>query len=120
MSFLRRLLNSSPRQAGGAGIVEINAAQLRDALAEEDAPLLVDVREPWEWATGHIEGAIHIPMGELPSRLDELSREAELVIYCHTGQRSWHVAAFLTGQGYPHVASLAGGIEAWERQRRRG
>ena len=120
MSLLRRLLNGSPRQAGGAGVTEINAAQLRDALAAEDAPVLVDVREPWEWSTGHIEGAIHIPMGALPSRLDELSRETELVIYCHSGQRSWQVASFLAGQGYPHVASLAGGIAAWERQRRRG
>lgn len=120
MGFLKRLLGGNGRQASGEAVVEINAAQLREAMAAGEAPVLVDVREPWEWAMGHIEGAIHIPMNDLPSRLDELSREAELVIYCHTGQRSWYATGFLLGQGYDHVASLAGGIDAWERLRRRG
>lgn len=120
MGFLRRILGGNGRGAGGASVPEISAAQLQEALAAGEAPVLVDVREPWEWASGHIEGAIHIPMGELPARLAELDGEAELVIYCHSGQRSWYAAGYLAGQGYTHVASLAGGIDAWQRQRRRG
>ena len=121
MGFLRRLLSKDEhRQAGGESVVEVKAAQVQAAIEGGEAPVLVDVREAWEWMSGHIEGAIHIPMGQLPARMDELSREDELVIYCHTGQRSWYAAAYLQGQGYTHVASLAGGINAWERQRRRG
>jgi rhodanese-related sulfurtransferase len=120
MGFLKRILGSNGRQDSVGTVMEISAAQLKEALGNRSAPVLVDVREPWEWAMGHLDGALHIPMGALPSRLNELSPEDELVIYCHTGQRSWHAAAFLQAQGYTHVASLAGGIDAWERLRRRG
>jgi len=119
MGLLRRIL-SGGGLVGGQTITDISAAQLQAEIAAGKAPVLVDVREPWEWASGYIEGAIHIPMGELPSRLAELDPEAELVIYCHAGHRSRSAAGFLAGQGYTHVSSLAGGINAWHRQQRRG
>lgn len=81
------------------------------------APLmLLDVREPWELAICAVAGAKAIPMGELPARLDELDRDAEIVVMCHHGGRSLRVAQYLSQQGFRRVANLAGGIDAWREQ----
>ena len=117
MGFLRRLLSKDEhRQAGDESVVEVKAAQVQAAIEGGEALVLVDVREAWEWMSGHIEGAIHIPMGQLPARMDELSREDELVIYCHTGQRSLVARQFFLAQGYRDVRSLRGGVESWARE----
>jgi rhodanese-related sulfurtransferase len=91
------------------------------ALAEElkrpgeERPILLDVRSADELRLASIGGAVHIPMNELPARLDEL-REVwagrAVVVLCHSGVRSWHAAAFLDSAGIP-AASLAGGIDRW-------
>ena len=91
------------------------AAWLADAQREK--PLLLDVREPWEWQAARIEGSQHIPMRELPARVAELERGREVVAICHHGGRSMQVAAFLERQGYGHVANIAGGIDAWSLQK---
>jgi rhodanese-related sulfurtransferase len=79
------------------------------------APLLLDVREPWEFRTCHIEGARPLPMNEVPRRLDELDPGTDVVAICHHGTRSMHVAHFLTRQGFTRVYNLAGGMDAWAR-----
>lgn len=89
------------------------AAWLADAA--RPAPVLLDVREPWEFQTCHIAGARHLPMNELPARLDELDPDAALVAICHHGTRSLHVAHFLARQGFERVHNLAGGVDAWAR-----
>jgi len=79
------------------------------------APLLLDVREAWEFHTCRIEGALHVPMNEVPRRLAELDASAGVVAICHHGVRSLHVARFLVQQGFEHVYNLSGGVDAWAR-----
>ena len=84
------------------------------SLVEQGEPLvLLDVREDWELAIARLEGVLHIPMGQLPDRLGELSREADIVVMCRSGGRSATVVRFLQHQGYSRVRNLAGGIAAW-------
>jgi rhodanese-related sulfurtransferase len=79
--------------------------------------VVLDVREPHEWADGHIEGAVHIPMGELPARIGELDPQARTLVVCHVGGRSARATAWLHQQGHD-VANLAGGMDAWEGAQR--
>ena len=76
---------------------------------------LVDVREPKEWAEGRIPGSIHIPLGELGRRSDELIREIPVVVVCRSGVRSLTGTDELLARGFADVASLNGGILAWAR-----
>jgi rhodanese-related sulfurtransferase len=96
----------------------LTAPALADWLADEarPAPVLLDVREPWEIETATIAGCVSIPMGEIPARSEELDDEAPIVCICHHGVRSAHVAMFLESRGYKQVFSLQGGIDAWSRQ----
>ena len=95
-------------------LLEISAARAHELLAAADPPLLIDIREPSEWETGRIPGAVHIPMGELAEKIEPY-REHSLVLYCARGNRSLHAAQALSRLGYAEVVSLAGGITAWER-----
>lgn len=96
-------------------IEEIAPAALKDWLddASRKAPLLLDVREPWEYALCRIEGSVSIPMGNLISRWPELDPEAPTVVICHHGTRSFQVAHFLARSGFAHPINLAGGVAAW-------
>ncbi len=76
-----------------------------------DQPIL-DVREQDEWDAGHIPNAVHIPLGELPLRLDELDADADYQVICLRGGRSAQAVQWLTGQGYS-VVNVAGGMDAW-------
>ena len=78
--------------------------------------VLLDVREPDERAIALIEPSVFIPMAEVPSRFDELPRDREVVVYCHHGNRSAMVAAFLEHAGFSNVANLQGGIDAWSAE----
>jgi rhodanese-related sulfurtransferase len=89
------------------------AAWLSDSRREK--PLLLDVREPWEWQIARIEGAQHIPMREIPARLGELDPGQEVVAICHHGGRSQQVAMFLDKNGFAKVHNLTGGVDAWSR-----
>lgn len=94
---------------------EITPAAVAEELNERPPDfVLVDVREPWEHATAHIEGSVLIPMGEVPARaFQELDPEAHIVALCHHGVRSMSVTAWLRGQGFERAQSMQGGIEAW-------
>jgi len=76
-------------------------------------PVLVDVREPWEFEHCRIEGSLSIPLRELPARLPELPGGRDLVLVCHHGHRSQHAAMWLARNGVPGVHNLKGGVEAW-------
>lgn len=89
------------------------AAWLADPA--RDNPVLLDVREPWEFQTCRIEGARHVPMRELPRRLQELDHGTDIVAICHHGVRSLHVAHFLVREGFERVYNLTGGVDAWAR-----
>jgi len=87
------------------------------ALLKDDKARFIDVREPWEFETAHIEGSVAMPMGEVPARAhQELDPEERLVVLCHHGIRSMNVTAWLRGQGYEQAQSLRGGIDAWSAE----
>jgi rhodanese-related sulfurtransferase len=77
------------------------------------APLLVDVREPWEFDVCHIEGSLLIPLGQLPAHVEGLPQDRPLVIVCHHGNRSHHAAGWLQRVGFTEVHNLRGGVAAW-------
>jgi rhodanese-related sulfurtransferase len=92
---------------------EISAAEAAALLGENKARL-IDVREPWEFATARIDGSLPMPMGELPARFQqELDSGERLVVVCHHGIRSMNVTVWLRGQGFEQAQSLRGGIDAW-------
>lgn len=76
-----------------------------------DAKIL-DVREDYEWSAGHAEGALHIPLDQLPARLGELDPDEDLYVICRTGGRSFRAAQWLVGQGYSAL-NVAGGMDQW-------
>jgi rhodanese-related sulfurtransferase len=95
----------------------ITAGELAAWLADEgrEKPVLLDVREPWEYEKARIDGATLMPMGELPSRIGQIDEDKEVVAICHHGGRSMQVAMFLEKQGFKRVHNLVGGIDAWSR-----
>ncbi|MCP5266375.1 MAG: sulfurtransferase [Burkholderiaceae bacterium] len=95
-----------------------SASELAALLAapEQARPLLLDVREPWEFETCRIPGSVHIPMREVPARYHEIDPGRTVVVVCHHGVRSMQVAMFLAYQGFEQVVNLHGGIDAWSRQ----
>ncbi|MGH1564474.1 rhodanese-like domain-containing protein [Mumia sp. DW29H23] len=80
--------------------------------------VVVDVREDDEWAAGHIEGALHIPLGQLAVRADEVPADGQVLVYCHAGGRSARAVGFLQQRGVDAV-NLAGGVIAWHQAGRR-
>ncbi|MBD0323287.1 MAG: rhodanese-like domain-containing protein [Aldersonia sp.] len=79
-----------------------------------DDVVLLDVREPDEWELGHAPGAQHIPMGDVPSRLDEIDMDAQLYVVCRQGGRSLRVVQYLNQVGFDAV-NVAGGMVAWQK-----
>lgn len=101
--------------AAKARIHEISVEEAEQAI--RDADLLLDVREPDEFATGHIPGAVTVPRGLLEFKLSNTpemtSRDLKLVLYCKTSGRAALAACTLKDMGYLHVQSIAGGFDAW-------
>ena len=91
-------------------IPTVDVAGVPDPLPSD--LVVLDVREPDEWAAGHIDGATHIPLGDLPARLGEIDPAAETLVVCHVGGRSARATAWLSAQGH-QVVNLAGGMDAW-------
>jgi rhodanese-related sulfurtransferase len=102
------------------GQLEAWAAAVQ-AAAPGQALVLLDVREPWEVQTASAQAPdftrIAIPMSALPQRLAELDPEQAVACLCHHGARSQRVALFLQQHGFEQVANIAGGIDAWSRER---
>jgi rhodanese-related sulfurtransferase len=93
-------------------VAEITPSSLKERREASNAPLVLDVREPWELEIVRLPGTLDIPMNEIPARLSELPKERDIVVMCHAGGRSLNVARYLERLGY-RVANLAGGIHAW-------
>lgn len=87
--------------------------ELHLLLEGRQPSLVLDVREPWEYAEGHVPGAVLLPLGELEDRVSELPRDRPIYSICHSGQRSLAAAAFLLSQGFPSVSNVDGGTSAW-------
>jgi rhodanese-related sulfurtransferase len=96
---------------------QIRPAELAAWLADAGRakPLLLDVREPWEFDKARIAGSRLVPMGEIAGRIGELDQSAEVVAICHHGGRSQQVAMFLEKSGFAVVHNLVGGVDAWSR-----
>ena len=93
---------------------QLSAREVSEKLKDgEGRVVLLDVREPHERELAVIEPSLHIPMGEIPDRLEEIPKDRYVVVYCHAGLRSMMVAGFLAHRGWKTVANLSGGIDAW-------
>jgi hydroxyacylglutathione hydrolase len=93
-----------------ATLDRIPAAELRAALVRHDPIRIVDVRTEKEWSAGHIEGAIHIPLGELPARIGDIPVDGTVATICEGGYRSSVASSFLQREGVSHAANIVGGM----------
>jgi len=82
----------------------------------QETPLLLDVREPWEYRIASLEGSTLIPMRQIPAAIEDLDPAQEVIVICHHGIRSRHVAHYLESRGFTRVINLRGGIDAWARE----
>lgn len=96
---------------------QITPAELSAWLAAPEArkPVLLDVREPWEFQTCRLPDSLLVPLRTLPARIAELEPDADTVVICHHGARSMQAAYFLEHHGFTRVHNLAGGVDAWAR-----
>ena len=96
--------------------INIDVKELELELQNELSPTIIDIREDFELEISRLEGAIHIPMNDVPSRLNELNVEEKYVIMCRTGVRSAQICEFLANQNFKNVANLEGGINKWVKE----
>lgn len=96
-------------------VEEISPARFEERRNQGELWQLLDVREAWELDVARLPHAIHIPMAEIPGRLDELDREVPLAVLCHGGVRSARVAGFLQQAGFAPIANITGGIDRWSQ-----
>jgi rhodanese-related sulfurtransferase len=95
-------------------IEEVTPAQVRQMQDRKDNVLYLDVREPNEWNLGRIPQAVHLPRGNLESKVEAMiDRAQKVVIYCARGNRSALAALTMKQMGYENVASMSGGIQGW-------
>jgi rhodanese-related sulfurtransferase len=107
-------------------IDQITPSRFQQWVASNDqaTPLVLDVRETWEFQMASIKplsqtqafDLLHIPMNEIPQRLAELPQDRAIACLCHHGMRSMNVACWLQAQGFNQVVNLAGGIAAWSQE----
>ncbi|TLY70829.1 MAG: TOMM precursor leader peptide-binding protein [Gammaproteobacteria bacterium] len=103
-----------PRAAAAPGVRRLSAAALEALLREgSGATTLVDVREDYEFDAGHLEGSVHIPLGELPERIGEIAPGSAPVFICRSGGRSLAACEFALRAGIASPANLDGGLQAW-------
>lgn len=97
---------------------QISASELAAWLADGSRakPLLLDVREPWEFELCRIEGAQLMPMQTVPANIESLEPDTDIVTICHHGMRSAQVAGFLARNGFTRLFNLSGGVAAWAAQ----
>lgn len=91
----------------------ISAEELKTKLDAGENPVLLDVREAWEYETCNIEGSINISMSNVQKMIDELKPDDEMIVICHHGMRSFQVASYLEGNGFNKITNLEGGVAAW-------
>lgn len=94
-------------------ISQIEPSELKNRLQSGENIFMIDVREDEEVAQGIIAGAKHIPMGDIPSRLDEIPRDTEVIFICRSGRRSERVCEFLSQQGIDNIVNMNGGMLQW-------
>ena len=105
------------RSSCSESVRQLSASQLQEWLADpaRPQPVLLDVREAWEFAACRIAGSQSMPMRGVPARHPELKRDDDIVIICHHGARSFQVGMFLEQMGFANIINLQGGVAAWAR-----
>ncbi len=94
-----------------------SVGELKDYLDQHsELPLLLDVREPWEFEKCHLDGSILVPMQQVPNTISNFDPEKTTVVICHHGIRSRQVAYYLEQQGFDNIINLEGGVEAWAQE----
>ncbi|GAB4406184.1 MAG: hypothetical protein OHK0039_07700 [Bacteroidia bacterium] len=98
--------------------MDITVQELKERLDAGTAPVMVDVREPFEWQMQHLPGVIKMSLGTLPVRTDELKeyRDQEIVLICRSGGRSSRATEFMRSQGFDKARNLIGGMLTWKAQ----
>jgi rhodanese-related sulfurtransferase len=85
-----------------------------EELASADPPIVLDVRNPREWASKHIEGSVNIPLNHLQERIAEIPRDRRIAVHCAGGYRSSIAVSILHQHGITHLIEIAGGLAAWD------
>lgn len=107
MSFFRSLT--------GGGVPAVDVQQAAEMQGDDGGALIIDVREPHEYAQLRAHGAVLLPLGRLNNLVGELPRDRELLMMCRTGGRSANATKFLQANGFDNVTNVSGGIVAWDR-----
>ncbi len=96
--------------------MDITVEELHERIQKGDAPVMIDVREPYEWEVQHLDNVKKIQLNQLPMKLDELTdvKDKEVVMICRSGNRSGRATEFLKQQGFANVRNLKGGMKAWK------
>ncbi len=105
MSFLRNLM--------GQGVPSVDVKQAAEMQGDDVGALIIDVREPNEYAQLRARGAVLLPLGRLNNRVRDLPRDREILLMCRTGGRSANATQFLAANGFENVTNVSGGIVAW-------
>ena len=124
--FVLAACGGQPAQEAPAAPVQVEAGaeldlpvdidtQTVEEIRNRDDVVLIDVREDWEYAEGHIPGATLIPLGQVPNRLDEIPKDKTVVAVCRSGNRSGQATNFLRQQGFENVHNMQGGMNAWSQ-----
>lgn len=102
--------------SGGSALDDITADALTTVLASNKGFLLLDVREPNEFSTGHLKGSVNIPVGQVANRIGSVcpDKAREIYVYCQSGRRSRVAAQKLAGMGYMVVHNVLGGVNVWK------
>ncbi|RKD25541.1 sulfurtransferase [Ammoniphilus oxalaticus] len=101
------------------GLKNLSENEFDDQLRNNRNAFLVDAREPDEFKTGHIRGAINIPLSQFEDRVNEIPKERDVLLYCRSGARSQRAAKILFKKGFKNIAHLQGGIMNWRGQLRK-
>ena len=107
MSFLRNLT--------GGGVPAVTVQEAAEMQGPDGGALIIDVREPNEYAQMRAQGAVLLPLGHLNSRVKDLPRDREILLMCRTGGRSQNATQFLAANSFENVTNVSGGIVAWHK-----
>ncbi len=90
-------------------------AQTVDQLRGRDDVVVVDVREDWEYAEGHVPGAVLVPLGQIPDRMQDIPTDKTVLVVCRSGNRSNQATQYLREQGFDNVHNMTGGMNSWQQ-----
>jgi rhodanese-related sulfurtransferase len=94
-------------------VPQVTVEELKEMRDRGEEPLLLDVREPQEYALSDLPGSMKVPLGTLPNSLAKVPKDRDLVVYCRSGARSGNAVQFLRRMGYDKAVNLEGGVNAW-------